>query len=587
MPSISDLSKYCFFGFAFLFPLLFLFSNPLLVKVFFIIFAILIFKLQVIEAFKTKKFFIKKNLLIVFLFAAFMSLVFSKNISLSFVESIDSFFFLISLFLISVFSSNVLKRKEDINIFISYLCFGLVLASIVIVSSFVIKKYFVSIEPLVLLIGIGLGISLYNGFFKKRKSEIIISLIFSFVFVCALLVVGFKTSWFVASLFAFFVFWKKARENDFSLLKRKVLMSLIVFVTLFVVFLSPNIIPSSFVFNQPLSTQDSLNIVSKSVLSNVKNFAFGSGPGTFKYQYALYYDKALTSFTVDQGSAGFLTILSEFGVLGFVVFLCFLLSVLLKGIKSFLNNSSEADDLVFLIIFSLFVLMFVWRIELLLFALLFIFIGFSESFYGKEKTISFKASVILFVLFLLMSILFFKYAFAEQWRIEAFDQYKNDINGAILKMEKGSKTYESSEYYIDLSQLYLLRASDIFNNNWDLDDSVQKQKEENDKLVKEITSQAEVVAQRATVIDKYNFIAWQNLGVIYENTSFLVNDNSEKAINAFDKAIELSPNNFLAYVSKGRIYEERKDQTNALKAYKRAFEIYPAYEGLEEKILDK
>jgi len=578
MPSISDLSKYCFFGFGFLFPLLFLFSNPLLVKVALIIFIILIFKLQVIEAFKTKEYSILKNLFIVFLFVSFLSTIFSKSMSLSFIESADSFFFLFSLFLLSMFSSNIFKRKEDVRMFISCLCFGLVLASIIIISSFVVKKYYTLIEPLISLIAIGLGISLYNAFFKKRKAEIVTALIFSFVFFCALFVIGFKTAWFIASLFAFFVFWKKAREYDFSFFKRKVILSFLLFITLFVIFVSPNLIPGAIVFSEPLSTQDSLNIASKSILSDVKNFVFGSGPGTFKYQYALYYDKALTSLIVEQSPSGFVTILSEFGVLGFIVLICFFLNVLFKGVSSFLKNASEAEDMVFLTIFAFIVLMMVGKIELLLLSFLFIFIGFSESFYGREKKIQFKALSVIFVFFLLMSVFFFKYAIADQWRTQAYNEYKNDINNATVKMEKAARMYESSDFCIDLSQIYLLKAADIFNNNWDLDDSVKDQKEANNKLIKEITSQAEVIAKRATIIDKYNFVAWQNLGLIYENTSFLISDNSEKAINAFNKAIELSPKNFLAYISKARIYEERGEKDSAQKEYNKALEIYPDLE---------
>ena len=99
-----------------------------------------------------------------------------------------------------------------------------------------------------------------------------------------------------------------------------------------------------------------------------------------------------------------------------------------------------------------------------------------------------------------------------------------------------------------------------------------------------LVSKSEVIAERATIIDPYNFITWQNLALIYENTSFIINDNREKALNALNKAIELSPNNYLAYIAKGRIYEELKEEELALEEYKKAFNIYPQYEGLEEKI---
>ncbi|MDD5012774.1 MAG: hypothetical protein PHD93_00030 [Candidatus Pacebacteria bacterium] len=577
MLNVKDLSKYIFFIFGFISPIALLFFN---IKLFLVIFVLLIFILQLIESFETKEFFVKKNILIYFLFVSFLSAIFSQNIYLSFVGSIDSFFIIFSLFLLFIFSGNILKKKEDVNLFISSICFGLIVDSIVIIASFIVGKYYSSIEPIIILVALALGISLYQLIFKKRKIELTINVIFSFIFICVLFVTGFKIAWFVASLFAFFIFWKKTQEQDFSFKDRKVLLSLIVFIFLFIISIFPNLISSSFDFNKSLSTQDSLNIVSKSITHNVKNFIFGAGPGTFNYNYALYFNKAPIPMTVDQPALGLLTILSDFGVLGLLIFII----CILKTIKYFLKNDSEKDNIIFILIFLLFISLLVWKIEMITLILLFIFLGIYEGFHGKDLKINFKVLSGVAIIYLIMSIAFFMYLFSEELSRKAANEYKDNIDQAIVKMEKASSLFNVSDYYVGLSQLYLLKATDIFNNNWTLSEHFETQKQENKKLIEGLVSKSEVTAERATIIDPHNFIAWQNLALIYENTSFIINNNNEKALDALNRAIELSPNNYLAYIAKGRIYEELKEKELALEEYKKAFSIYPQDKELEEKI---
>ena len=183
-----------------------------------------------------------------------------------------------------------------------------------------------------------------------------------------------------------------------------------------------------------------------------------------------------------------------------------------------------------------------------------------------------------------MSVIYFSFLWSEKLFNEASLEYSDDLDRAIEKTENASRYFQSTDYYIGLSQLYLIKAADIFDNNWDLSENVKEQKEENEKNMKVLASQAEVTAERATIIDKYNYLAWQNLGLIYENTSYLVNDNTDKAIEAFNKALELSPKNYLARIAKGRIYEENKKKDEAKEEYIKAMEICPDCEGLKEKI---
>lgn len=569
MINFNSLSKYIFFVFFILFPFTFLSNNLLLAKTFLIVFVSFIFILQLLESFKTKEFLIPKNLLIFFVFFSLFSVIFSKNILLSLWESNYSFFILFALFLLFVFAKNIFKNKEDVNILIYCLCFSLIVLSIIISTDIFISP---SINSLVLLVAVALGFSLYCVFSKKRKFEIIIYSIFSFVYFCVLLIIGFKISWFIVSLFAFFIFWEKARENNFSFKNKKTVFSFLFFITCFLLFLNTNFVG--------LSVEQTMNVSFYSISSNIKSFIFGSGPGTFSYQYA----KIFIPASIDQGSSGFLTILSDFGFLGFLLFFLTFIYFSIKGFKVFLKNNSDIKSITFLTTLILFIILFIWQIEFILFILLFIFLGIFESFCKKDKAISFKSLLVVFIVFFSMSICFFRYIIAEKLFIDSLVVYEHSLDEAIFKIEKASNLFNSSKYYIGLSQLYLLKATDIFDNNWNLDENFKKQKEENENIIKELASQSEVIAKKATMIDPYNYLTWQNLAWVYENTSFLISDNSEEAINALNKTIELSPKNYLAYIVKGRIHESIKEKDKALEDYKKAFEINPYYEGLKEKI---
>lgn len=255
-----------------------------------------------------------------------------------------------------------------------------------------------------------------------------------------------------------------------------------------------------------------------------------------------------------------------------------------KEFPKLFNNNQEIDDIILLLVFSIFVLMIVYKLNLVLLFLLFVLLGYNN-LSGKEGKISFQWLMTIVLIFLLLSIGFFKFFLAENLALQAVKDYNNqDIDSAIVKMDKAAKTFSNSDYYIGLSQLYLLEASDIFNNNWSLEDDIAKQLEEKQNNLRDIASQAETAAEFASKIDPWNAMVWQNLGLVYENTSFLIEDRTDQALEAYNKAEELSPFSFFVYFSKARIYERRGDKEKALEQYEKAFAINSSYQGLSDKI---
>jgi tetratricopeptide (TPR) repeat protein len=191
-----------------------------------------------------------------------------------------------------------------------------------------------------------------------------------------------------------------------------------------------------------------------------------------------------------------------------------------------------------------------------------------------------------------MSLIFIIWAvvvvnFVSYYRAEI--HYQNSVinyskQGAIIEsiaeMEKAAKIWKSTDYYIGAAQLYLIKASNDFEEEW----TTTEKKEEQRQSIKDGTARAEELAKSACVFDKNNFQSWQNLGLVYENTNFLVGDKTKEAIDAYEKAKFLAPQNYDIYVAIARLLEESKKYDESLVEYNKAFELNPLDETVIRKI---
>jgi tetratricopeptide (TPR) repeat protein len=149
-------------------------------------------------------------------------------------------------------------------------------------------------------------------------------------------------------------------------------------------------------------------------------------------------------------------------------------------------------------------------------------------------------------------------------------------------MEKAANVWRSSDYYISLSQLYLIKASEDFEQKW----TTSEKKEEQKQSIKNSALKAEEFAKIACDIDKNNFQSWHNLGLVYENTNFLIEDRTEQAMAAYEKAKSLAPQNYDIYVAIARLLEEDKKYSEALLEYKKAFALNPLDNAVSQKIIE-
>lgn len=621
MINFEKISKNIFCVFIFFFPFFFIpqmnVSQVLNEKAFLLIFALTIFLFQLLDVFFSKKIVWRDSplqRLMVFLIASFLlSLIFSKNIFLSFwgrPAQADAFIVFLACFIIFYLSSTI-KRRGALKI-LEFFVSGSAILSIL----FLIKKFtgtslaiFDSISATAIIISMAFVVLIsfvFNNlnYFRKGKSYNIVKVAsmgtFFVLFFISLMLIDFKLSWFFVSIGTFLVFWRSMLESDFIFKRKKAILSL----SLLLVFLALFFVPLPFVerVNESrLSYGSSWNIAEKSLGESVKNFLIGSGPSTYAYQFSLYKDKSFneidSSLVFKEGSIPLLTF---FVTGGFLVILSLLLLISFfyyQGFKYFLSFKREkkdfsvnVPDLLFPTVFCLSLLMFFYRIDV---ASLFLFFSTLGLWNGQQKGEDITINVppqrntkivvsIVFVVWAIIVFNFINYYRAEVHYQKSIINYDNQgaISESITEMEKATKVWKSSDYYIGLSQLYLIKASDDFEQKW----TTKEKKEEQKQSIKDSAAKAEAAAKVVCVSDKNNFQAWQNLGLVYENTNFLVEDKTEEAIAAYEKARALAPQNYDIYVAIGRLLEEDKKYTEALAEYKKASELNPSNEDLIKKI---
>jgi len=623
MINLEKISKYIFCVLVFLLPFFFVqqmgVPQALNEKALLLIFAFIVFFIELLDVFTSKKVVFRDSplqRLMIFLTASFfISFIFSKNALLSFwgrpVQA-DSFVVFLAC-LIVFYCASWLKRRDVLKILEFFVTGSVILSILYLVQKFtgINLSLFDNVTAPAVVISIALALLIsfvFNNvnYFRKGSGYNWVKVssmgVFFILFFVSLFLIGFKLSWFFVAIGTFFIFWRSAMESGFKFKRKKAIFSAF----LLFVFLSLFFLPSPWKtdYVEPrLSYDSSWNIAEHSLSENPKNFLIGSGPSTYQYQFALYKDKAINlvdpSMLFDEGAIPLLTFFVTIGVLGTTLLLLLILFFYYQGFKYFLDFKREKKDttvnvrdILFPVVFSLSLLMFFYQIDTSALFLLFFFLGLWDGQQKGEERVfeifnwSKNAVRVLFVLFYIFLLLivfnFFNFYRAEFYYQKAVSNFK--VNGAIIEsitdMEKAASTWKASDYQIALSQLYLLKASDDFKQKWTTEDKKQEQRES----VKDNAAKAEAVAKIACDKDKNNFQSWQNLGLVYENTNYLVEDRTDDALVAYAKAEKLAPQNYDIHAAIGRLLEKKGKITEATAEYQKAFELYPMDSDLMKKL---
>lgn len=543
----------------------------------------------------------------IFLLFSALSFLFSKSILQSFLgraNTTDSFFMIVVYLGLAFLASIFLKNREAISKVLKSFSFGSALLALVFLASLIFQfknDFFAPVESFSIIFSLGL-VCLMNLIFnceeKKSRIKVAIILIAGILLLTSLLIINCKLSWFLLFIASFLIFWQQASENNFVLKNKKIMASLVATLAIMILFFSPKLINHNFqlAYEQILSYDAGIDIAQKTLSESDKNFLIGSGPATFIYEYSLYKGKAMgdSDLVFNQGPIALLTLVGSLGILTIICFLASWIIFLIQGFR-FLFLGYEDDEstrkfkcLILPVGVALFAMMFLYKMTIIPMVFSFFVLGIWIGGVNEEKEekleLKNKEHVLKIVtLGFFLVLIFGLFVFAKQYYAESFygrgvRNYFNtyDIDYALQNGLKAVSVFEAGDYYIGLSQLSALKASQIFNQEGEDED---KQAE-----VRNIASEAEAFANLATKHEPQNYNTWNNLGLIYENTSFLVDDKNGEALTAYDQAKKLAPHNFDIYYSEGRIYEAQGENQKAIENYEKALELNPTLIILEEKI---
>ena len=502
----------------------------------------------------------------------------------------ESLLSLILLILLYVLASNIFSKK-DIFTSIIILSFSVLIAQIFgvlqILGLFIAPFSFAkltsfntigSVGALGIFMAVMLPIAITLLIFSKKWWKILfISQIF--LSMTLLLLINYSMVWWAVAI-------GTAIVMIFSVLKRNIFdgrwLALPMFflaVSLFFIFLSPQIPGPTQKVNEIYLTQKASF---KIVLQSLKERPiFGSGPGTFYYNFSKFKSDDLSKGTFwrinfGQANSKILNELATTGVLGFLAMLALISTVVFSGIKYIADKKSTKSEtgqdkdqqkkywtlslgivsaltvqsIAFLFYNTNIVLSFIY---FFLAAGLVVFMAEEKREY-ELKYSSFSTLIITFA-FTLAFIFGIGLVFLGGQRYVAEFQYNKGLSFLLAEdIDKGIKSIESAAsinpssdlYFRQLSQAYLaklqqeLQSSKILTN---------EQREKIQVLIANSINASKI----STDINPKNAKNWTNRGFVYQSLSGLVNDANDWALNSYESAIQLDPQNPYLYMQEGII----------------------------------
>ncbi len=415
-----------------------------------------------------------------------------------------------------------------------------------------------------------------------------------------LLVINFKVAW-IALLAgsALILIFGITRRESFSMGKLALPMILLAISFLSLV-LTTSLLP---IANLPAEVSPSFNATAKIAFATIQNFQppwsflFGSGPGTFVYDYSLYKPLAVnqTSFWATRfvsGASDIIDKLATTGILGLVSFLAVIFIAGFYGFKALTTGiiaRKEDFSLALLTgVFASFVASVVGQIFYggnltlafifwLLLALLFGVIGVNTRTFefhrpvtvtGGEEGKKMSKAVLLpigvsaaFIVVLIATLMIFffqgqhylaevKYMGALK-AVAAGDNVKA-IN--ILASAIGLTERKQDNLWRDLSQVYIYQINQEAQNT-------TLSKEELSKRINDLISQVIASAKAATDVSPKSVANWTIRGAVYASLFPTITGVDDWAIQSYETAFKLEPTNPSLPTEIGQLFIARADNT--------------------------
>jgi tetratricopeptide (TPR) repeat protein len=300
---------------------------------------------------------------------------------------------------------------------------------------------------------------------------------------------------------------------------------------------------------------------------------FGSGPGTWIYDYAKYRSVGVNtsqfwSIRFDRGLSAFLTMIAMLGLVGTCLWLILVGSSAVAFIKRLVQDKDEASWnttlTVFVGWFTLLVLAFVYNYNVVHHFAFWMFLSLlgvlisKQEFHWDQKAKSWVSGLLMGLL-ILVGVGTISAMWINGQRLAADIQYSSSVSSfqkgdsidtAISKLTSAITLNRLNDnYHRNLSQAYLVKVSQLLQN---ADEA--KVKEAGGYIQQSVNSAKNAIAQSPNNVDNYS-----NLGIIYQAITSFIPGADEMAIKSYEEALALEPNNPVFMNEIGKLYVLRSD----------------------------
>lgn len=480
-------------------------------------------------------------------------------------------------------------------------------------GGYVVLKYVVVLAALMSAVG-----------FVSAGKNLIMQVYYTvvMVFTLVLAILALPLSYIVLSLFAvlvpFAIYKDKVGKDQYITLGSALLI--VVAVLLF------NFIPSlksSAGLNKPVPNEVSLSFQDSWFVSNRvvgQQPLFGSGPSTFVYNYTVNKPANLNNTELwdtlfVKPSSFYLLVLAEAGILGFAAFIFYLVKLVLNAIRTVRTSFKTLDpvlvglymSIVLFVLFffttpgNAFVLgMFFGLVGLILsyqkvLGLLDVgevSINLSGVFTGrhtstllaadkKQKSVPYLHFVFAFLVLLVVA--FYTYFIGKVFVSDiVFAGYFNSPESLLdlrANYQRAASINPRNDFYqrsiIDVNQ----RIATVLLNP---ENPEELSEDEVNQTLQDVQTLLDESARRATFITSstdlgLNVKNWESRGLLFQSRIGLVNDAEVNALQSYNVAASLNPNNPRIIASIGSVYYVSKNYQAAAQAFERAVLLKPDY----------
>lgn len=349
-------------------------------------------------------------------------------------------------------------------------------------------------------------------------------------------------------------------------------------------------LPSPLRLNLPVVVSPSYGAswdISKQVLSSdTSNLLFGSGPGTFLYDYLAYKPSGVNasqfwSLRFDRAKSYGLTNVATLGVVGFVLWLAIMVWVAARSIGRLVFERDHEEWKMTYVIFTGWALLFLTHLLYSSnFTMSFLLWGFTgilaaqitqkhwKSDFSRSPRLglgtSFAFAIVavaaLASLFISGSRYAAEVAFAKAVETDRAETRTSD--DVIAQLNRAVKFNGLSDVYQrNLSSAYLVKARELIAAT-----AGEERTPEQTQEIVDTVSASVAAAARATAIEPNYVSNWVVRGAIYRDLMSFAQGAEDLAAQSFVNAIQLEPINPSHPTNLGRVYLRVADRARALKS---------------------